>query len=85
MVGVVHLKIKKEEVKMPNYDKTGPDGSGALTGKRRGLCSGFIKKDSIKTENTENTENERPYGSGRRRGGQFRGKGFCGNRPRKNK
>jgi hypothetical protein len=82
MVGVVHLEIKKKEVKMPNYDKTGPEGSGALTGKKRGLCSGLKKE----TNNPENTENERLFGRpDRHRGRQYRGNRFGGNKSRKNR
>jgi len=42
---------------MPRYDKTGPEGEGAMTGRKNGLCTGNkIETDDIR------------YGRGRGRG-----------------
>ncbi len=59
---------------MPGFDKTGPQGQGAMTGRKRGRCR------DTQTENTENQTAENKdvvYGVGR--GGRPRGggKGNC--------
>jgi hypothetical protein len=66
---VIYNNIKKE-VKMPGFNKKGPEGLGPLTGRRMGQCAG--------------NENEsagfgygRGFGRGRRRG-FGRGFGFFG-------
>ena len=61
---------------MPNKDGTGPNGQGALTGRRRGNCG------NSKTEKNTSDSNNSKVGLGRggrpRGGGQ--GKGFGGGR-----
>jgi hypothetical protein len=59
--------INKEEVIMPRFDQTGPDGEGAMTGRKNGICTGKIKRGE-----------EPPAGYGRGRGwfgGKMRGSG----------
>lgn len=46
---------------MPNRDRTGPNGAGAMSGRGRGFCS---NKDAT----TQVTENELGYGQGNGRG-----------------
>jgi hypothetical protein len=69
--------ILKKEVNMPGFDKTGPDGEGAMTGRRMGRCTGYDAKNqkSTQSENPEDSpENygRRGFGFGRR----GRGRGF---------
>ena len=54
---------------MPNLDGTGPEGRGALTGRRMGKCR---DKDS----STKETSEEQNVVWGRGRGGRPRGGGF---------
>lgn len=64
---------------MPGFDKTGPEGEGAMTGCRMGCCAGYgakLKK-STQSENPEELpENygRRGFGFGRR--GRVGGRGF---------
>ncbi|MBU2492959.1 MAG: DUF5320 family protein [Bacteroidetes bacterium] len=59
---------------MPNLNGTGPEGKGALTGRRRGRC----RESQI--ENSENqTADEKELKIGLGRGGRPRGRGL-GNR-----
>lgn len=59
---------------MPNLNGTGPEGKGALTGRRRGRC----RESQI--ENSENqTVDEKELKIGLGRGGRPRGRGL-GNR-----
>jgi len=63
---------------MPNFDRTGPQGQGLMTGRRRGRC-----KDTQTTQNEKSTEQtaenkEIVYGLGR--GGRTRGGGGFANR-----
>lgn len=39
-MGIVVEVILKKEVIMPGGDKTGPEGSGPMTGRKLGLCKG---------------------------------------------
>jgi hypothetical protein len=48
---------------MPGFDKTGPEGEGAMTGRRMGRCTGYGAKNqkSTQPENPEELpENLRP-------------------------
>lgn len=64
---------------MPGFDKTGPEGEGAMTGRRMGRCTGYgakLKK-STQSENPDGImENDirRGFGFGRR--GRVGGRGF---------
>ena len=63
---------------MPNFDRTGPQGQGTMTGRKRGRCS---DNQTTQTEKTteQSAENEKVvYGLGR--GGNPRGGGGLGNR-----
>lgn len=62
---------------MPNLDKTGPNGQGPLTGRRRGRCRDTESVQNVKTENQPDEIKEVIYGVGR--GGRPRGggKGYC--------
>ena len=62
---------------MPNFNGTGPQGEGAMTGRKRGRCK---ETKTIQTEKTtdQSAENkEVVYGLGR--GGKPRGGGGLGN------
>ena len=63
---------------MPNLDGTGPEGKGALTGRRRGKCRDTQITQVEKTENQSAEDKEVNYGLGR--GGRPRGRGGFGNR-----
>lgn len=39
---------------MPGFDKTGPEGEGAMTGRRMGRCTGYGAK------NQKSTQSENP-------------------------
>jgi hypothetical protein len=57
---------------MPNFDGTGPQGQGAMTGRKRGRCR---DKQTTKTEKSETKsveKNKSVYRLGRRNG---RGRG----------
>ena len=56
---------------MPGFDRTGPEGKGPMTGKKRGLCEGK-NKNAAETKNKEN-EN-RGFGKGGNHG-KVRGRG----------
>jgi len=53
---------------MPNRDKTGPDGEGSMTGRRRGKCSteelNSIEKDLSDIEK-DVLKKKRNFGKGR--------------------
>ena len=56
---------------MPGFDKTGPEGEGAMTGRRMGRCTGYGKKlrPSTQSENQEDfpeSYGRRGFGFGRR-------------------
>jgi hypothetical protein len=60
---------------MPAFDKTGPEGEGAMTGRRMGRCTGYGAKvrKSTQTENTaDSSENNGRRGVGFGRGGRGR-------------
>ncbi len=64
---------------MPGFDKTGPEGEGAMTGRRMGRCTGYGARvhKSLPTENPEDSpENYGGRGFGLSRGGRGRGRGF---------
>ena len=50
---------------MPQGDKTGPNGQGSMTGRRRGYCAGF------NAPGFTNPEFRRGFGRGFGRGGGF--------------
>ncbi len=57
---------------MPNFDRTGPEGQGAMTGRRAGLCNPRNKNLSREELMEEKQDDIRPrYGRGLARG--FRG------------
>ena len=62
---------------MPNLDGTGPQGQGAMTGRRRGRCRDTETKQIEKTENQNIESNNVVYGLGR--GGRPHGGGGFGN------
>ena len=59
---------------MPGFDKTGPQGQGAMTGRKMGKCTG---KAGATNENDANNADQqgRGLGLGRGRGGGRRGGG----------
>lgn len=62
---------------MPNFDRTGPQGQGAMTGRKRGRC-GDTKATQTENSIEQSVENkEVVYGLGR--GGKPRGCGGLGN------
>lgn len=65
---------------MPGFDKTGPEGEGAMTGRRMGRCTGYGKKLRLSTQSEKEDFPEnygrRGFGSGRRSRGRGRGFGF---------
>ena len=58
---------------MPNFDGTGPQGQGPLSGRKRGRCIGMEKAD---TQNQSSENKEVIFGLGR--GGRPRGGGGFG-------
>lgn len=62
---------------MPNFDRTGPQGQGSMTGKRRGLCLNSKTQNTDKSENKSEINSEVVLGLGR--GGKPRGGGGIGN------
>jgi hypothetical protein len=63
---------------MPNFDKTGPKGQGAMTGRKRGRCKDTQATQIEKTSDQAAENKEVVYGLGR--GGKPRGGGGLGNR-----
>lgn len=63
---------------MPNFDSTGPQGQGPMTGRRRGRCRDTEKTQIEKAENQTAENKEVVYGIGR--SGRPRGGGGLGNR-----
>jgi hypothetical protein len=64
---------------MPGFDKTGPEGEGAMTGRRMGRCAGYGAKlhKSSQPENPEDSpENYGRRGFGFGRVGRSRGRGM---------
>ena len=62
---------------MPNLNGTGPQGQGAMTGRRRGRCKDTQSTQTEKSENQAAEKKEVVYGLGR--GGKPRGGGGLGN------
>lgn len=63
---------------MPNFDRTGPQGQGVLTGRKRGRCNNTQTAQTEK-KTDQPTENKIiEYGIGR--GGEPRGEAGFGNR-----
>lgn len=64
---------------MPHINRTGPEGEGAMTGRRMGRCTGYGAKNQKSTQ-SENPEelpenyDRRSFGFGRR--GRVRGFGL---------
>ncbi|MHB8871483.1 MAG: DUF5320 domain-containing protein [Candidatus Doudnabacteria bacterium] len=63
---------------MPNFDRTGPQGQGPMTGRKRGRCRDTQTSQSEKTTEQTAENKEVVYGLGR--GGRPRGGGGLGNR-----
>lgn len=59
---------------MPQFDQTGPEGQGAMTGRRQGRCTNFEKEKGSRSgeDNTTST----PPGQRRMKGRTGRGKGM---------
>jgi uncharacterized protein DUF5320 len=38
-MNIYSFKLVKKELNMPNFDKTGPQGNGPLTGRGKGYCN----------------------------------------------
>lgn len=56
---------------MPNFDRTGPQGQGEMTGRRKGRCN-FTSEIQTEKSNEQSTENKNiVFGIGR--GGEPRG------------
>ena len=62
---------------MPNFDGTGPQGQGAMTGRKRGRCNDTKTTSTEKTTEQTVENKEVVYGLGR--GGKPRGGGGFGN------
>jgi len=62
---------------MPNFNGTGPQGEGAMTGRKRGHCKDIQQTQTEKTTNQSAENKEVVYGLGR--GGKPRGGGGLGN------
>jgi len=62
---------------MPNFDRTGPQGQGAMTGRKRGRCNDTKTTQTEKTTEQSTGNKEVVYGLGR--GGRPRGGGGLGN------
>ena len=58
---------------MPNLDRTGPQGQGAMTGRKRGHCNNTKTAQTEKTTEQSAENKEVVYGLGR--GGRPRGGG----------
>jgi hypothetical protein len=58
---------------MPGFDRTGPQGKGPLTGRRRGFCRDIQTTQTEKTSEQSAENKEVIYGVGR--GGRPRGGG----------
>jgi len=67
--------LKKMEVNMPNFDRTGPLGQGPLAGRGRGFCRYTAQTEKTSEQSAENKEVIYGVGrGGRPRGG---GRGYC--------
>lgn len=70
---------------MPRFDQQGPDGQGAMTGRKMGKCTNYGRGRKFEETplNSENIEPQMPLQGGYRRGmqrgvgrGMGRGRGF---------
>jgi hypothetical protein len=70
---------------MPGFDKTGPEGQGPLTGRRKGKCNDADVENNLTTEEPKDKSGEIVYGVGRggKPYGGGRGKCFGGGRRRR--
>ncbi|MBZ0198908.1 MAG: DUF5320 domain-containing protein [Ignavibacteriaceae bacterium] len=59
---------------MPNFDGTGPQGQGAMSGRQRGGCRNIKTPQTTNSENQPENKEEVFYGLGR--GGNARGGGM---------
>jgi hypothetical protein len=62
---------------MPNFDGTGPQGQGAMTGRKKGRCN--ITKTTQTEKSTEQSVDNKEVVNGLGRGGKPRGGGGVGN------
>ncbi|MBU1096383.1 MAG: DUF5320 domain-containing protein [Bacteroidetes bacterium] len=62
---------------MPNFDGTGPQGQGSMTGRRRGRCNNNKDTENQNIENqlVENTEVDKAQGRGLRKRKGMKGTG----------
>ena len=58
---------------MPNFDGTGPQGQGAMTGRKKGRCN--ITKTTQTEKSTEQSAENKEVANGLGRGGKPRGGG----------
>ncbi|HPI36571.1 MAG TPA: DUF5320 domain-containing protein [Ignavibacteriaceae bacterium] len=67
---------------MPGFDKTGPEGQGPMTGRKRGMCREEVKETKEQSSTQSSSEKEVLYGVGRggRPYGGGRGNCFVGGR-----
>jgi len=72
-----NITLKIEEAFMPNFNGTGPQGEGAMTGRKRGRCKETKTMQTEKTTDQSAGNKEVVYGLGR--GGKPRGGGGFGN------
>ena len=72
-----NITLKIEEAFMPNFNGTGPQGEGAMTGRKRGRCKETKTMQTEKTTDQSAGNKEVVYGLGR--GGKPRGGGGLGN------
>jgi len=66
---------------MPGFDKTGPDGRGAMTGGGYGQCAGSTKRSEPADRMRGAGRGGRPWGGARGRcfgGGRYKGRGMRG-------
>lgn len=62
---------------MPNFDGTGPQGQGSMTGRRRGRCKNNKDTENMNNENqlVENNEVDKAQGRGLRKRNGRKGTG----------
>ena len=59
--GFLLFSIKySKEVKMPGFDRTGPSGAGAKTGRGLGRCTGYIREEYPRENRVSNVSEEYP-------------------------
>jgi len=70
---------------MPGFDRTGPQGKGSMTGRRRGNCSGSLStQKTVETKPNDSTNEILGVGRGGRPRGGGQGNCFGGGRRRFN-